>query len=99
MSPESFESVVEQAALAWLHGIGWAVAHGPEIAYGAPGAERSDPRYRDTVLEGRLRRSLERLNPGLPAEAVEEAFRRVTRLALPTLLERNRGRTGCSSMG
>ncbi len=37
MSPGSFESVVEQAALAWPRGIGWAVAHGPEIAYGRPG--------------------------------------------------------------
>ena len=26
------ESVVEQAALAWLEAIGWRVAHGPDIA-------------------------------------------------------------------
>ena len=26
------ESVVEQAALAWLESIGWQVAHGPDIA-------------------------------------------------------------------
>ena len=29
--------------------------HGPEIAAGEPGAERSDPHYRDVLLERRLR--------------------------------------------
>ena len=28
------ESVVEEAALAWLEGLGYAVLHGPEIAAG-----------------------------------------------------------------
>ena len=28
------ESVVEQAALAWLESLGWTVKHGPEIAPG-----------------------------------------------------------------
>jgi type I restriction enzyme R subunit len=26
------ESVVEQAALAWLESVGWTIVHGPEIA-------------------------------------------------------------------
>lgn len=26
------ESVVESAALAWLEGLGWSIAHGPDIA-------------------------------------------------------------------
>ncbi len=41
------ESVVEEAALAWLQGLGYAVLHGPDIAVGMPAAERSDPTYRD----------------------------------------------------
>src|SRR5260221_9095679 len=84
------ESVVEEAALAWLHGLGYAVLHGPDIAAGEPGAERSDPNYRDVVLEGRLRQALKRLNPDLPAEALEDAYRKLTRLDAPTLVERNR---------
>ncbi len=28
------ESVVEEAALAWLDGLGWSIKHGPEIAPG-----------------------------------------------------------------
>ena len=29
------EADVEQVALEWLEGLGWAVAHGPDIAPGA----------------------------------------------------------------
>ena len=57
------ESVVEDAALAWLEALGYAVLHGPDIAAGEPGAERSDPNYRDVVLERRLRQALVRAQP------------------------------------
>jgi type I restriction enzyme, R subunit len=36
------ESVVEQAALAWLESVGWSVRHGAEIAPGELATERSD---------------------------------------------------------
>jgi len=36
------ESVVEQAALAWLENLGCRVTHGLEIASGEAGAERAD---------------------------------------------------------
>jgi len=84
------ESVVEDAALAWLESLGYAVLHGPEIAAGMPGAERTDPNYRDVVLERRLRQALVHLNPDLPAEALEDAFRKLTRTDAPSLVERNR---------
>jgi type I site-specific restriction-modification system R (restriction) subunit len=57
-----------------------------------PGAERVDEGYRDVVLDARLRGALERLNPHLPAEALEEAYRKLTRLDAPSLPERNRAR-------
>jgi type I restriction enzyme R subunit len=84
------ESIVEGAALAWLEGLGYVVLHGPEIAAGEPTAERSDPNYRDVVLERRLRQALRHLNPDLPAEALEDAFRKLTRTDAPSLVERNR---------
>ena len=71
------ESVVEQAALAWLEAAGWQVAHGPDIAPDTPAAERAD--YGEVVLAQRLRDALARLNPELPAEALEDAFRKLTR--------------------
>ena len=84
------ESTVEQAALAWLESLGYSVLHGPDIAYDQPGAERSDPGYRDVILAGRLRAALGRLNAGLPVEAVEEAFRTLQGVVGPSLGERNR---------
>jgi type I restriction enzyme R subunit len=42
------------------------------------------------VLEDRLRAALHRLNPALPREALEDAFRKLTRVTAPTLVERNR---------
>jgi type I restriction enzyme R subunit len=33
------ESIVEEAALAWLESLGYAVLHGPEIAPDMPGGE------------------------------------------------------------
>ncbi|MFH1044157.1 MAG: type I restriction endonuclease subunit R [Pseudomonadota bacterium] len=84
------ESVVEDAALAWLESLGYAVLHGPDIAVGMPGAERSDPNYRDVILERRLRDAFVRLNPDLSTDALEDAFRKVTRTDAPSLLERNR---------
>ena len=84
------ESVVEEAALAWLERLGFAVLHGPEITVGMPGAERTDPGYRDVVLERRLRQPFGRLNPSLPPEALDDAFRKLTRADAPSLIERNR---------
>lgn len=84
------ESVVEDATLAWLEGLGYTVLHGPEIAAGEPGAERSDPNYRDVILENRLRQALTRLNADLPHEALEDAFRKLTRVDAPSLIARNR---------
>ena len=36
------ESVVEDAALAWLEAGDWQVAHGPDMAPDMPAAERAD---------------------------------------------------------
>ncbi len=82
------ESIVELAALAWLESSGWLVKNGVVIAPGEPGAERDD--YGQVVLVGRLRDALARLNPALPAEAREDAFRKLTRPEGAELIERNR---------
>ncbi len=82
------ESVVEQAALAWFESTGWSVKNGADIAPGEPAAERSD--YGQVVIEQRLRDALARLNPNLPAEALEDAFRKLTRPEGAELVARNR---------
>ena len=82
------ESTVEDAAVIWLEATGWCVAHGPEIAPHMPAAERAD--YGQAVLARRLCDALARLNPELPVEAVEEAFRKLTRPEDADLIVRNR---------
>ena len=82
------ESIVEEAALEWLAGLGWQTAHGPDIAPDTPNAERSD--YDQVVLERRLWDALAELNPALPAAALDDAFRKLTRPEGPTLETRNR---------
>jgi type I restriction enzyme R subunit len=82
------ESVVEDAALTWLERLGYQVLYGPTIDPGAQFAEREDPAQ--VVLSRRLRQALDRLNPDLPPAAVDDAFRRLTRVDGPTLAARNR---------
>ena len=79
------ESVVEDAALAWLESLGYAVKRGPNIT---PSSETltltlsqwERQNYSQVVLPDRLRQALVRLNPTLPAEAIEDAFREAIRL-------------------
>ena len=82
------ESTVEDATLDWLAGLGWSVAHGPDIAPDTLAAERDD--YGQVVLEQRLHDALAQLNPDLPAEALDDAFRKLVHAEGPTLETRNR---------
>jgi type I restriction enzyme R subunit len=82
------ENHVEQAAILWFERQGYRYLHGPDIAPGEPDAERAS--YADVVLVGRLRAALERLNPHLPSDAVDEAVRRLTRPESASLEENNR---------
>ena len=82
------EADVEQAALDWLSGLGWQVAHGPDIAPESPNEERDD--YGQVVLERRLRDALAELNSNLPADAVDDAYRKLTRPEGATVEARNR---------
>jgi type I restriction enzyme R subunit len=89
------ESVVEDATLARLEALGYSVLHGPDISPGGDTltpilSQREREHYRDIILERRLRDSLARLNPDLPADALEDAYRKLTRTDAPSLIERNR---------
>jgi len=87
MSNQFTESVVEDAALEWFGELGYRVMHGPDIAPGEPAAERES--YEQVVLEVRLREALATLNPGVPQEGLDEAFRKLTRISSPQLVDAN----------
>ena len=82
------ESDIETTAMNWLAGMGYSVLHGPDIAPDTADAERS--RYEDVVLTQRLRDAVARLNPNIPAEAHEEAIRKVLSPHSPALVQNNR---------
>ena len=81
------ESVVEEAALDWFRKLGYSVIGGPDMPPGI-GALRAG--YGEVVLESVLRDAVARLNPDLPAEAVDDAVRRLIRPEGSTLEARNR---------
>ena len=82
------ESTVEEAALSWFEELGYAVVHGPDLAPGELFTERES--YGDVVLVKRLREALTRINPQTPADALEEAVRRVLHPETASLVENNR---------
>jgi len=82
------ESVVEEAAIDWFRGLGYQHLPGPHIACDGLYPERGS--YSDVLLEERLRSALVALNPNIPAEALEDAFRKVTRPDSPSLIVNNR---------
>ncbi|MBC7821347.1 MAG: type I restriction endonuclease subunit R, partial [Planctomycetaceae bacterium] len=82
------ESTIEEAALSWFGELGYAVAHGPDLAPGEAAAERAS--FGDVVLVGRLREAIDRLNPNIPTEARNEAFRKLMLTDSPSLVANNR---------
>lgn len=82
------ETIIEDAALMWLGELGYEGGHGPKVAPGEAAAERIS--YGEVVLVGRLRNALRHLNPAIPEEAMEEALRKVLRVATSSLVQTNR---------
>jgi type I restriction enzyme R subunit len=82
------EDQLEREALAWLADVGYTHRYGPDIAHDGPAPERAG--YRQVVLAGRLREAIDRLNPGVPAAAREDALKQVMELGTPVLLSANR---------
>jgi len=94
--PSLTESVVEEAALAWLESLGWAIAPGPFIAPDEPNPERAS--WGEVILKARLRDALARLNAdalarlnaNVSADAIEDAFCKVRRFEQADLAAENR---------
>ena len=82
------EDQLEQEALTWLHDVGYTHRHGPDIAHDGAAPERVG--YRQVVLAERLRAAIDRLNPGVPDAARDDALKQVLELGTPVLLAANR---------
>ena len=81
------EDTIEQTAIEWFQSMGYLHMDGRTIAPGEAAAERDS--FKDVVLERRLRDAIERLNPQIPSEAHEDAFRKVVLVEGPSLIAAN----------
>ena len=88
MSANLVENDVELAALDWFQQLDYATVFGPHLAPGEPGAERKS--FSEVVLENRLLAALRKLNPKIPPEALEDAYRKITIATGPNLIAQNR---------
>ena len=82
------ESVVEDAALAWLAQQGWQVAYGIDASPDGKAPERAA--NTDVILTARLTAAVDRLNPHIPADARADAVRKVLAVEMPGQFEENR---------
>jgi len=83
-----YESDIEEASLNWFAELDYTVLHGPDIAPDTPDAERAT--YKEVILTNRLRDAVARLNPNIPADAQQEAIRKVLNPDSHTLVQNNR---------
>ncbi len=81
------ESIIEDAALDWFRRLGYDVIGGPDMP---PGPHALRETHEDVMLPSAVRGALARINPGLPREALDDAFRKLTRPEGASLEARNR---------
>ena len=88
------ESEVEAAALEWLEDLGW--TGGPRSRHCSARVGRGTnglPRSRSGTAAAD---ALDRLNPALPADALDDAFRKLTRPTAPRWKPATAHSTACS---
>lgn len=81
------ESALEQTAISYLAKMGYEWVFGPHIAPGELHQERET--FSEVVLTLRLWQAIERMNPELSADAINEVVKKVTRLQHPGLIQNN----------
>jgi hypothetical protein len=80
MSPHTYteDKLVEQPAIGLFAALGWQTLSAMEETFGAGGTLGRETKG-EVVLIDRLRAALTRLNPGLPAEAIQTAIDELAR--------------------
>ena len=81
------ESIVEETAIGWLQELGWTALSGEDVA---PNPDSLRSGYKEAMFPTVLHGAVERLNPDLPEDAIEDACRRLIRSEGATLEARNR---------
>ena len=87
MAASLTESEIETLAIERLQALGFHYIYGPDIAPDAAHPERES--FADVILDERLRKAIARINPTLPAAALDEAIKTIQRIHSPELLANN----------
>ena len=82
------EADLEAMLLSQFAGLGYAIASDAEI--GPDGKTPERDAYSDVLLIKRLTQAIDRLNPQIPANAREDALRKIIAAETPSLIEENR---------
>ncbi|MHC1745881.1 MAG: type I restriction endonuclease subunit R [Negativicutes bacterium] len=82
------ESELEQAVLECFQELYYDIQPGQEISPGGNYPERDD--YDQVILRDRLMNALRRINPNMPTEALEDAYRQVVIAKSPSLIVNNK---------
>src|SRR5688500_18542629 len=82
------EAAVEQALLTQFQTLGYTYER--EDTIGPDGKRPERASHAEVILTGRLAAAVARLNPSIPAEAQQDAIRKLLQAGLPNLLEENR---------
>ncbi|MCK5057316.1 MAG: type I restriction endonuclease subunit R [Candidatus Aminicenantes bacterium] len=81
------EAEVEREAIKLLENLGYEYVYGPEM--GPEGEHPERERFSEVLLDKRLWAAVNRLNPGIPDEAKEQALREIHSIASPDLVHNN----------
>ena len=82
------EQQLEDLCLTWFADTGWQVVNGLEIAPESDHPARSD--HRQVLLRGHLMNALVRINPDIPAAALEQVIDQLNAINDPQAIVRNR---------
>jgi type I restriction enzyme R subunit len=86
MNNALFESEIEQIALEILRDDnGYTLVYGPDISEGAA----KERELTEVVLQDRLRAAIDRINPTMPADARDDAFKKALRARFTTVIDNN----------
>ncbi len=81
------ESAIEEMVIEELQSLGYTYISGVDLAPDSLNPERNS--YGDVLLMGRLQTAVHKLNPTIPADAIQGAVRKLSRIATSSLLADN----------
>ena len=87
MSERLNENAIETLAIERLQALGFNYVYGPDIAPDSSTPEREN--FTEVLLLARLKGAIARINPTLPATALDETIKTVQRINSPELLANN----------